>query len=424
VSNTVIKVENLSKMYHLGVIGYGTLREDLRSWWNLKRGKEDPNTKIGEKSRLGEHGEFWALRDINLEIQQGDRVGIIGRNGAGKSTLLKIMSRVTAPSSGNIKIKGRLASLLEVGTGFHGELTGRENIFLNGAILGMKRREIQRKLEEIVEFAGVSDFIDTPVKRYSSGMFVRLGFSVAAHLDADILVVDEVLAVGDAEFQKKALSKMEDVSEKSGKTVLFVSHQLGSVRALCNNGILLKDGKIELTGSMDDIIENYLMTYNLNSINSDIRSFPRPKGLLNSIQNIEFNKQLQDGILSLDMGEGFNTKVDFKIPQNHVNKINIVVNFKTNLGESLATFASYEVFGTDYIRGHQGSIFLDFDSLNLMPGSYYLTFALMSGEVLVDLLENFLRVEIQAYDLFNTGRLYNEKSGKVFLKPRIKVNIA
>jgi len=245
-------------MYHLGVIGYGTLREDLRSWWNLKRGKEDPNTKIGEKSRLGEHGEFWALRDINLEIKQGDRVGIIGRNGAGKSTLLKIMSRITAPTSGNIKIKGKLASLLEVGTGFHGELTGRENIFLNGAILGMKRREIQRKLDEIVEFAGVSEFVDTPVKRYSSGMYVRLGFSVAAHLTSEILVVDEVLAVGDADFQKKAIEKMKMLSQNFGRTVIFVSHGMNVIGKLCNFGFHLDKGELINSGEISKVIGGYL----------------------------------------------------------------------------------------------------------------------------------------------------------------------
>jgi len=257
VSNTVIKVENLSKMYHLGVIGYGTLREDLRSWWNLKRGKEDPNTKIGEKSRLGEHGEFWALNNVSMEVKQGDRVGIIGRNGAGKSTLLKIMSRITAPSSGNIKFKGKLASLLEVGTGFHGELTGRENIYLNGAILGMKRREIQRRLDEIVEFAGVSEFIDTPVKRYSSGMYVRLGFSVAAHLISDILVVDEVLAVGDIAFQKKCIGKMERVSKEEGKTVLYVSHNMPSISNLCNVGVILDAGKSVFAGDIGSVMSQY-----------------------------------------------------------------------------------------------------------------------------------------------------------------------
>ena len=203
--NKIIEINDVSKMYHLGTIGYGTLKEDLRSWWSLKRGKDDPNSKIGEiTQQYGKHQEFWALRNINFSVSQGERLGIIGRNGAGKSTLLKIISRITAPSRGRVRMKGRLASLLEVGTGFHPELTGRENIYLSGAILGMKRNEIKNKIDEIIDFAGMSSFIETPVKRYSSGMFVRLAFSVSAHLEADIMIIDEVLAVGDAEFQKNA----------------------------------------------------------------------------------------------------------------------------------------------------------------------------------------------------------------------------
>ena len=207
-SNTVIKIEHLSKMYQLGVINNGVLFRDIQSWWALKRGKEDPHSQIGEDKYLGSDTEFWALKDLTLDIKQGDRVGIIGKNGAGKSTFLKVLSRITTPTEGAVKIKGKVSSLLEVGTGFHGELTGRENIYLNGAILGMKKREIDRKLDEIIDFSGIEKHIDTPVKRYSSGMYVRLAFAVAAHLDSDILIADEVLAVGDAEFQKKAIGKM------------------------------------------------------------------------------------------------------------------------------------------------------------------------------------------------------------------------
>ena len=267
--STVIKVENLSKVYHLGTIGYGTLRDDLAAWWAKVRGKEDPNAPVGEKSRIGAHGEFWALRDIDFEIKQGDRVGIIGRNGAGKSTLLKILSRITAPTTGRIGIKGRIASLLEVGTGFHHELTGRENVFLNGAILGMKRREIQRKFDEIVDFAGVGDFIDTPVKRYSSGMYVRLAFAVAAHLDAEILVVDEVLAVGDVEFQKKAVGRMEEVSTGQGKTVLFVSHNDSLINQLCFKGILLENGKKLLDGDVVNVLGYYRLNKSFSQIKND-----------------------------------------------------------------------------------------------------------------------------------------------------------
>lgn len=254
-------------MYHLGVIGYGSLQEDLRAWWAKLRGKEDPNARIGEESRIGKHGEFWALRDINLEIKEGEAVGIIGPNGAGKSTLLKIISRITAPTTGRIGIKGRVASLLEVGTGFHPELTGRENIFMNGAILGMKRREIQRKFDEIVEFAGVADFIDTPVKRYSSGMYVRLAFAVAAHLDSDILIVDEVLAVGDAEFQRKCQKKINSVNYEEGRTTLFVSHNMATVKKLCSKGVLIKNGKIERTNNIDDVLKYYQSIFIINTKN-------------------------------------------------------------------------------------------------------------------------------------------------------------
>ncbi|WP_295672689.1 ABC transporter ATP-binding protein [uncultured Mucilaginibacter sp.] len=257
----VIKVENLSKAYQLGDFGTGTISRDLERYWARIRGKEDPFLKIGElndRTQKGTSDIVWSLRDLNFEVERGDAVGIIGRNGAGKSTLLKILSRVTSPTVGTVKIKGRVASLLEVGTGFHPELTGRENIYLNGAILGMRKAEIKRKFDEIVDFAGVDRYIDTPVKRYSSGMYVRLAFAVAANLEAEILVVDEVLAVGDAEFQKKCLGKMGDVSKGEGKTVLFVSHNMGSVRQLCDKGILLTNGQIAFTGNTEAAIKNYM----------------------------------------------------------------------------------------------------------------------------------------------------------------------
>lgn len=261
---TAIEFENISKQYRLGVIGTGTLSHDLNRWWtmNVLR-KEDPYLKIGEtndRTSKGESDYVWALRDINMKIEQGDVVGIIGKNGAGKSTLLKILSRVTKPTTGTIKYRGRIASLLEVGTGFHQEMTGRENIYMNGAIMGMTRAEITRKLDEIVDFAGIERYLDTPVKRYSSGMTVRLGFSIAAHLEPDILVVDEVLAVGDAEFQKKAIGKMQDVSKGEGRTVLFVSHNMGAVRNLCKTGYVLKNGMVDYYGTANDAVEHYIST--------------------------------------------------------------------------------------------------------------------------------------------------------------------
>ena len=258
--STVISIENVSKSYRLGMIGGGTLRDDLARWWAALHHQPDPNAKIGEEHharRIGE--EFWALQNISFQVNEGEILGIIGRNGAGKSTLLKILSRVTAPTSGCIKIKGRIASLLEVGTGFHPELTGRENVFLNGTILGMTKAEIRKKFDEIVAFAEIDEFIDTPVKRYSSGMYVRLAFAVAAHLESEILILDEVLAVGDAQFQKKCLGKMGKVS-KAGRTVLFVSHNMTAVQSLCDRAVLLDGGRLAMDGSVSAVITGYMQT--------------------------------------------------------------------------------------------------------------------------------------------------------------------
>ncbi|MCL6261231.1 ABC transporter ATP-binding protein [Aquiflexum sp. TKW24L] len=256
-----IKVENLSKAYQLGQFGTNTISGDVQRWWTTKiLGKEDPFHIIGEsnvRSVKGKSNIAWSLKDINFEVQQGEALGIIGQNGAGKSTLLKILSRVTSPTQGGFKIKGRVASLLEVGTGFHPELSGKENIFLNGAILGMRKHEIKHRLDEIVDFAGIERYLETPVKRYSSGMYVRLAFAVAAHLDAEILIVDEVLAVGDAEFQKKCIGKMGDIRKGEGRTILFVSHNLVSVKALCSRGILLENGQLLSEGNVNDIIQLY-----------------------------------------------------------------------------------------------------------------------------------------------------------------------
>ena len=264
-SGPVIKIENLSKQYRLGLVGTGTLSHDLNRWWHLVRGKEDPYLKIGDindRSTKATSDYIWALKNIDFEVEQGEVLGIIGKNGAGKSTLLKILSKVTAPTTGKIIYKGRIASLLEVGTGFHPELTGRENIYLNGAILGMRKKEIDRKFDEIVDFSGCERYIDTPVKRYSSGMTVRLGFAVAAFLEPEILVVDEVLAIGDAEFQKKAIGKMQDVSRNDGRTVLFVSHNMLAVKSLCKKGILLENGFVARKDDIEPVIELYLGRYN------------------------------------------------------------------------------------------------------------------------------------------------------------------
>lgn len=261
-NNTAIEFRNVGKQYRLGVVGTGTLQHDLNRWFQTTiRRKDDPYLKIGEtndRSKRGESEYVWALRDINFKVEQGDVVGIIGKNGAGKSTLLKLLSHITSPSVGDIWYRGRIASLLEVGTGFHPELTARQNIYMNGSIMGMTRSEITRKLDEIVDFSGVERYLDTPVKRFSSGMTVRLGFAVAAFLEPEILVVDEVLAVGDAEFQKKAIGKMQDVAKGGARTVLFVSHNMAAVKKLCHNGILLENGTLRYSGAIDDVVKEYI----------------------------------------------------------------------------------------------------------------------------------------------------------------------
>lgn len=254
---TVIEVVDLKKQYRLGTIGGGTLTHDIQSWWARKRGKEDPNLMLGQDYRGGNE-TFWALNGINLKVEKGEALGIIGANGAGKSTLLKILSRVTAPTEGEVRIQGRISSMLEVGTGFHKELTGRENIYMNGAILGMSKKEVDAKIDDIIEFSECSQFIDTPVKRYSSGMYVKLAFAVAAHLDSEILVMDEVLAVGDMKFQKKCLGKMGDVAEKEGRTVLYVSHNMETIRNLCSRCIVLANGRIQYDGDVETAIQIYL----------------------------------------------------------------------------------------------------------------------------------------------------------------------
>lgn len=300
--STAIEFNHISKQYRLGLVSTKTLTSDLNRWWqmNVLR-KEDPYLKVGEtndRSKKALSDFVWALKDIDFKVEQGDVVGIIGKNGAGKSTLLKLLSRVTTPTTGTIKARGRIASLLEVGTGFHSELTGRENIYMNGAILGMSKHEINRKLDEIVDFSGCERYIDTPVKRYSSGMMVRLGFAVAAHLDPEILVVDEVLAVGDAEFQKKAIGKMKDVSKGEGRTVLFVSHNMESVQRLCTKGVLLKDGMLEYQGTVSDTIAIYQKMYVL----QNRKQWLNPTGRqVEGLRINEFSLKIGDNILDRDV---------------------------------------------------------------------------------------------------------------------------
>ena len=317
--NIVLDIENVSKQYRLGEVGTGTLQHDLKRWWANVRGKEDPFLKIGEtndRTAKGDSDYVWALNDINFQVEQGQAVGIIGRNGAGKSTLLKLLSRVTKPTTGSIKYKGRIASLLEVGTGFHPEMTGRENIYLNGAILGMTRKEITRKFDEIVDFAGVERYIDTPVKRYSSGMYVRLAFAVAAHLESEILIVDEVLAVGDAEFQKKCLGKMNDVTQGEGRTVLFVSHNMTAVKELCNTGVLMKYGEVSYKGNMLESILEYQKDYELSN---SYQSHNLEEAIGNqNIKILEFSAKPILGQL-IDIDSGTRIKLQFYNAQPNIN---------------------------------------------------------------------------------------------------------
>lgn len=338
-SDIAIKFENISKQYRLGVVGTGTIKDDINRWWHTARGKEDPYLKIGEvndRSTKANSKYVWALRDITFDVKQGDVVGIIGRNGAGKSTLLKLLSRVTSPTTGYIKAKGRIASLLEVGTGFHPELTGRENIYMNGSIMGMTKAEITRKLDEIIDFAGIEKYIDTPAKRYSSGMTVRLGFAIAAHLEPEILVVDEVLAVGDAEFQKRAIGKMQDVSTSEGRTVLFVSHNMGAVKNLCNNGISLKNGMIDFAGNITDTINHYI------SLQEKIRSaIFNPDASLKD-KFLYFKIYNNQGLETTEIMTGDSISIEIGIQNSTFdNTIGIGIYFYGRYGEKIAGITSF-----------------------------------------------------------------------------------
>jgi lipopolysaccharide transport system ATP-binding protein len=354
----VIKVENISKLYRLGQVGTGSIFHDVNRWWHEVRGKEDPYMRIGEENDRTQKGKgdyIWALKDINFEVAQGEVLGIIGRNGAGKSTLLKILSRTTAPTTGSIKVKGRIASLLEVGTGFHPELSGRDNIFMNGTILGMTRAEIKSRFDEIVEFAGIARYLDTPVKRYSSGMYVRLAFAVAAHLESEILIVDEVLAVGDTEFQKKCLGKMKDVSEKQGRTVLFVSHNIEALQNLTNKCGLLSNGRMISFGDKQDILDVYLQdiykTFEVKSsfINDTIN--PNSKFHLSEVRLLSNNKLILNRI---DSAEDFFIKINYCV-----------------LDETIAYTHSinlYNSIGVHVLSSHDVSFYKEFRSQK--KGSY------------------------------------------------------
>jgi lipopolysaccharide transport system ATP-binding protein len=351
-SKSAIKVENLSKIYRLGEIGTGTISRDLERWFKTKvLGKQDTFLKIGEtndRANKGDSDIVYSLRDVNFEIAQGDAVGIIGRNGAGKSTLLKILSRVTTPTYGKINIKGRAASLLEVGTGFHPELTGRENIYLNGAILGMRKREIDGKLDEIIDFSGVERYIDTPVKRYSSGMYVRLAFAVAAHLESEILIVDEVLAVGDAEFQKKCLGKMGEVSKGEGRTVLFVSHNMAAVNSLCSKSLLLSNGSTSFFGSTPMAINKYLKGNVIDSRSVNFINITSSDGLvkLNSIKVIGNDNNLD---LELSSEDEITVSVEYELLEK-IHNLRIAIVLLSSEGVEIFSSSDFNYQNSSKIR--------------------------------------------------------------------------
>ncbi|MCM2302205.1 MAG: ABC transporter ATP-binding protein, partial [Flavobacteriaceae bacterium] len=373
-----------------------TLSHDLNRWWASVRGKEDPYLKVGDVNDRGTKATseyVWALRDINFEVQKGEVLGIIGKNGAGKSTLLKILSKITAPTTGSVKSRGRIASLLEVGTGFHGEMTGRENIFLNGAILGMTKAEITAKLDEIIAFSGCERYIDTPVKRYSSGMTVRLAFAVAAFLEPDILIIDEVLAVGDAEFQKKAIGKMQEISRGEGRTVLFVSHNMAAVKSLCTRGILLENGKIKDINSINSIISNYLL------LNSDLNSEWKREIKTDSdlffdrIYVTNSNSQITNQIVS---GEDFSINI-FLNAISSISNSTVSIKFINNEGIAVFTTSLHD-YGNDFevIKKGKYKLVANISKNILVPGSYNLIIAcFVSRTKLFDILEDKISIKIE-----------------------------
>ena len=391
----ILKAENISKQYRLGTVGTGTLSHDLNRWWHKIRGKEDPYLRIGEtndRTTKGASDYVWALQDINFEVQRGEVLGIIGKNGAGKSTLLKILSKVTAPTTGSIKSRGRIASLLEVGTGFNGELTGRENVYLNGAILGMTKKEITEKLDEIIAFSGCERYIDTPVKRYSSGMTVRLAFAVAAFLEPEILVIDEVLAVGDAEFQKKAIGKMQDISKGEGRTVLFVSHNMAAVKSLCTRGILLENGKVELVGDINSIINSYLIN------NADFDSqWKRESGETNDLYFNEINIQNSKSVITNQIATGEDFSINIYLSANNLIKGSTVsVKFVNMEGIPIFTTSLNDFNNIEEIKPGTYKLVVSISKNILMPGTYKLTVAsFISRKILYDIVEDKVSVRIE-----------------------------
>lgn len=371
-SEVIISIEHVTKEYRLGAIGGGTLKGDLQSFMARIRGEADPNAQIGQKT-YNKNQKFLALNDINFKINKGERVGIIGHNGAGKSTLLKLLSRVTAPTSGKISYNGRIASMLEVGTGFHPELTGRENVYLNGAILGMTKAEIDKKFDDIVAFAEMEKFIDTPVKRYSSGMYVKLAFAVAAHLDSEIMVMDEVLAVGDMKFQQKCLGKMGEVSKGEGRTVLYVSHNMNTIRQLCTRCIVLDHGTVVFDGEVEQAIEIYMDNYSELKTELDLRESNRAEYLSKEMKcKMTYVKMLnsKEGIIKNNEPIMLELKFDCYKP---IDKLKFRTEFRT-LGHGVAVSCTNNVINCK--KGKEISVFLKLDTSQLSEGLYETAFVL------------------------------------------------
>jgi lipopolysaccharide transport system ATP-binding protein len=392
--------------YRLGLVGTGTISHDFNRFLARIRGKEDPYLKIGEsndRSTKGTSEYVWALKDINFEVKRGEILGIIGKNGAGKSTLLKILSKVTGPTTGAIKSKGRIASLLEVGTGFHPEMTGKENIFLNGAILGMTKKEIASKLDEIIEFSGCERYVETPVKRYSSGMKVRLAFAVAAFLEPDILVVDEVLAVGDAEFQKKAIGKMQDISSQGGRTVLFVSHDMAAIKSLCYKSIVLNNGRILFEGEVSKAIDKYLQSGIENSNDNTKVEFTSQNSTF--IREISLKNHLNNSTKFIEMGQDLIIDLILFCSENK-DDLKISVLIVSSSGEKITAIRSHESTSQRFQSNNPiTKINIRIKELNLMPKDYYLTFALAVNGNTIETKNEVIKFSVFENDVFNTGKI-------------------
>lgn len=416
-SDTILKAENISKQYRLGLVGTGTLSHDLNRWWHKVRGKEDPYLKIGEvndRSIKGTSDYVWALRDINFEVKRGEVLGIIGKNGAGKSTLLKILSKVTSPTTGEIKTRGRIASLLEVGTGFHGEMTGRENIYLNGAILGMTKKEIISKIDEIITFSGCERYIDTPVKRYSSGMTVRLAFAVAAFLEPEILVIDEVLAVGDAEFQKKAIGKMQDISRGEGRTVLFVSHNMAAVKSLCTRAIVMEKGMTTFSGDVEAAIDYYLEG---SKSDFSVGEFKERKGTgavkVKKVKVFGANEENKPQT-------GKSMVMRFELETTHAISGNIEFDLRIDdsFGQRISWLSTRICNKTNHSNFHV--IEFKMDKVQLNQGLYFVTTHITINNVVSDWIQNAFSFQVEQGDYYGTGYFVPNQQSKVLLN--FKVN--